>query len=123
MDNRTEGIGMEFNETQTMAINFTKMAKEKMGDKVKDFCISDVYDDVNNRAFSVEFTAYDYFPIRLNYERGRFGCCILYGERTVALSNSQQWWEEADFAVFFKELERELKLRIPDKFLKAHCWR
>lgn len=28
---------MEFNETQTMAINFTKMAKEKMGDKVKDF--------------------------------------------------------------------------------------
>ena len=114
---------MEFNETQTMAINFTKMAKEKMGDKVKDFCISDVYDDVNNRAFSVEFTAYDYFPIRLNYERGRFGCCILYGERTVALSNSQQWWEEADFDVFFKELERELKLRIPDKFLKAHRWR
>ena len=55
---------MEFNETQTMAINFTKMAKEKMGDKVKDFCILDVYDDANNRAFSVEFTAYDYFPIR-----------------------------------------------------------
>ena len=86
---------MEFNETQTMAINFTKMAKEKMGDKVKDFCILDVYDDANNRAFSVEFTAYDYFPIRLNYERGRFGCCILYGERTVALSNSQQWWERS----------------------------
>ena len=97
---------MEFNETQTMAINFTKMAKEKMGDKVKDFCILDVYDDANNRAFSVEFTAYDYFPIRLNYERGRFGCCILYGERTVALSNSQQWWEEADFTVFFKELAK-----------------
>ena len=31
--------------------------------------------------------------------------------------------EEADFDVFFKELERELKLRIPDKFLKAHRWR
>lgn len=31
--------------------------------------------------------------------------------------------EVADFAVFFKELERELKLRIPDKFLKAHRWR
>jgi len=28
--------------------------------------------------------------------------------------------ELADFDVFFKELERELKLRIPDKFLKAH---
>ena len=28
MDNKTEGIGMEFNETQTMAINFTKMAKK-----------------------------------------------------------------------------------------------
>ena len=112
-----------FSVPQNIIVGRGSMAKEKMGDKVKDFCISDVYDDVNNRAFSVEFTAYDYFPIRLNYERGRFGCCILYGERTVALSNSQQWWEEADFAVFFKELERELKLRIPDKFLKAHHWR
>ena len=31
--------------------------------------------------------------------------------------------EVADFAVFFKELERELKLRILDKFLKALGWR
>jgi hypothetical protein len=31
--------------------------------------------------------------------------------------------ELADFDVFFKELERELKLRIPDKFLKVHRWR
>lgn len=37
MDNRTEGIGMEFNETQTMAINFTKMAKEKWGIRLKIF--------------------------------------------------------------------------------------
>ena len=31
--------------------------------------------------------------------------------------------EVDDLAVFFKELERELKLRIPDKFLKVHRWR
>ena len=31
--------------------------------------------------------------------------------------------ELADFDAFFKELERELKLGIPDKFLKAHRWR
>ena len=41
---------MEFNETQTMAIIFTKMAKEKMGDKVKDFCILDVYDDATEHS-------------------------------------------------------------------------
>ena len=66
---------MEFNETQTMAINFTKMAKEKMGDKVKDFCISDVYDDVNNRAFSVEFTAVSYTHLDV-YKRQDWVCPI-----------------------------------------------
>ena len=117
-----EDIGMQLNDTQKMAIQFNKMAREKLEDRVKEFCVLDVYDDVNNRAFSVEFVAYDYFPIRCNYDKGRFGCCITYGNRTVALDNSQKWWNEANFDVFFEELKEELELRIPDKYLKAHGW-
>lgn len=113
---------MQLNDTQKMAIQFNKMAREKFEDKIKGFCILDVYDDVNNRAFSVEFVAYDYFPIRLNYDKGRFGCCIAYGEKAIELNNSQQWWDEADFDVFFTELKEELELRIPDKFLKSRGW-
>ena len=86
-----------------------------MGDKVDKFCIFNVNDDVNHRAFSIDFEAYNYFVIRLNYDKGRFGCNIIFGEKLIALNNSQEWWDEADFDVFFMELQKELELRIPDK--------
>lgn len=113
---------MELNDTQKMAIQFNKMTREKLEGRVEGFCILDVFDDENNRAFSVEFVAYDYFQIKLNYDKGRFGCCIVYGEKTIELKNSQKWWDEADFDVFFRELKEELELRIPDKFLKTRGW-
>lgn len=113
---------MQLNDTEKMAMQFNNMAREKLEGKVNQFCILDVYDDVNNRAFSIEFIAYDYFPIRLNYDKGRFGCCIMYGKSAIDLHNSQKWWDEADFDIFFDELKEELELRIPDKFLKAHGW-
>lgn len=113
---------MELNETEKMASLFCDKLEEKFTDKVDDFCIMDVIDDPNHRAFSVEFEAYNYFSIRMNYDKGRFGCCISFGSKGISLENSQKWWEEADFDVFLKELQEEIELRIPDKFLKARGW-
>ena len=121
-DRNGEDIGKKLNDTHQMAIRFNTIAREKMGDKVDKFCIFNVYDDVNHRAFSIDFEAYNYFVIRLNYDQGRFGCNIISGERMIALNNSQGWWDEADFDVFFKELQKELELRIPDEYLRAHGW-
>ena len=61
--------------------------------------------------------------IQLNYEKGSFGCCIVTGEMGVGLDNSQQWWDKADFDIFFKELKEEIELRIPDKYLIAKGWK
>ena len=61
-----------------------------MGDKVDKFCIFNVNDDVNHRAFSIDFEAYNYFVIRLNYDKGRFGCNIIFGEKLIALNNFDQ---------------------------------
>ncbi|MDF2822459.1 MAG: hypothetical protein K0R15_2907 [Clostridiales bacterium] len=113
---------MELNRTQKMAMEFNKKIREKMGERIDDFCIVDVIDDENHRAFSVEFIAYNYFPIRMNYEKGRFGCCILWGNKSIELVNSQKWWDEADFDIYFKEFKEELELRIPDKFLISRGW-
>ena len=121
-DRNGEDIGKKLNDTHQMAIRFSTIAREKMGDKVDNFCIFNVNDDVNHRAFSIDFEAYNYFVIRLNYDQGRFGCNIISGERMIALNNSQGWWDEADFDVFFKELQKELELRIPAKYLRAHGW-
>ena len=121
-DRNGEDIGKKLNDTHQMAIRFSTIAREKMGDKVDNFCIFNVNDDVNHRAFSIDFEAYNYFAIRLNYDQGRFGCNIISGERMIALNNSQGWWDEADFDVFLIELQKELELRIPAKYLRAHGW-
>ena len=121
-DRNGENIGKKLNDTHQMAIRFSTIAREKMGDKVDNFCIFNVNDDVNHRAFSIDFEAYNYFVIRLNYDQGRFGCNIISGERMIALNNSQEWWDEANFDIFFMELQKELELRIPDEYLQAHGW-
>ena len=112
----------ESNETNRMAGKLCNMLKERFGDKVSRIGTLKVIDDPNWREFSIEFEAYNYFPIRLNYDRGSFGCCIDMGEIGIRLESSQKWWDTADFDVFFDDLERELELRIPDKFLKAKGW-
>ena len=121
-DRNGEDIGKKLNDTHQMAIRFSTIAREKMGDKVDKFCIFNVNDDVNHREFSINFEAYNYFAIRLNYDQGRFGCNIISGERMIALNNSQEWWDEANFDIFFMELQKELELRIPDEYLRAHGW-
>ena len=121
-DRNGEDIGKKLNDTHLMAIRFSTIAREKMGDKVDNFCIFNVNDDVNHREFSIDFEAYNYFAIRLNYDQGRFGCNIISGERMIALNNSQGWWDEADFDAFLIELQKELELRIPAKYLQAHGW-
>ena len=90
--------------------------------RIKDFVIKDLVDDVNHKTFSIEFSAYEYFPIIFHYDMGRIGYNICFGTRIIALEGSQKWWDEADFNILFQELKEELELRIPDKFLKAHGW-
>ncbi|MEG0314850.1 MAG: hypothetical protein RR646_06285 [Erysipelotrichaceae bacterium] len=114
---------MELNKTEKMANVFCDKVREKFGTRVDGFCILDVIDDPNHRAFSVIFEAYNYFPISMNYDNGRFGCCIVYEERGVSLENSQKWWENADFQIFLDELQQEIELRIPDKYLEKKGWK
>src|SRR5699024_7415655 len=66
---------------------------------------------------------YDYFTIALNYVRGRFGCYISNGDTSISLENSQKWYDKADMNVFFKELQQQLELRIPNKFLEYNGWK
>ena len=73
--------------------------------------------------FSMSFVAYNYYVIYLNYDRGCFGCCIATGDMGIGLENSQEWYEKADMNIFCRELEQQIELRIPDKFLIANGWK
>ena len=99
------------------------MLIEKFKDKMEDFEIFNIT-ETPYKTFSVRFKAYDYFMVLFNYDRGVIGCSIQYEERTfIGLENSQKWYEKADFDVFCKELQEQLELRIPDKFLEANGWK
>ena len=115
---------MQLNDTHKMAINVTEYLEKNFGDKIKGFEINNVVDDRNYRAFSINFHVYNYFVVLFNYDKGRIGCSIQYGEKNfIGLENSQKWYEEADLDIFCKELQEQLELRIPDKFLEANGWK
>ena len=113
----------ERNKTTQMASDFCDMIMERFGNRVNDISIFKVIDDNNHREFRISFVAYEYYPVGLNYERGSFGCFLDFGRTGVSLNSSQKWWDTADFDIFFDDLERELELRIPDKFLEAKGWK
>ncbi|CBW86066.1 Hypothetical CDS [Listeria ivanovii subsp. ivanovii PAM 55] len=73
--------------------------------------------------FNMQFKMYDYFFIALNYDRGSFGCAIINGDLVISLPNSQKWYDNADMNIFCKELQMQLELRIPDKFLEYNGWK
>jgi len=99
-----------------------KKLDEYFREKVGGFVIS-VETDTPYITFKIEFVMYKYFNVVLNYDRGSFGCSIINGSKFVQLDNSQKWYDEADINLFFKELEQQIELRIPDKFLKYHGWK
>ena len=73
--------------------------------------------------FSIQFQMYNYFNVILNYDRGAFGCAIVAGDVGIRLDNSQKWYDKVDMNVFLQELQQQLELRIPDKFLEYNGWK
>lgn len=113
---------MQLSETDKMALEFNKSVRKRFGNRVDGLCIENVIDDPNWRAFEISFEAYNYFNIRMSYDRGSFGWSIYGGKHMISLKSSQKWFEKADFDVFFEEMKEEIESRIPDKFLKKHGW-
>lgn len=92
------------------------------GDRLDCFVVSNQMDTPHTE-FRIEFEMYKFFNVVLEYDRGCFGCSIQSGEVLIGLENSQEWYDTADMKKFLKELEFQLELRIPDKFLKYHGWK
>lgn len=106
-----------------MAENLINRIKSFFGNKVDSFQISDVYDAPGHECFYVYFTAYNYYYIRISYDIGIIGCCIINGNNAnMVIETSQKQWETVDYNVFFREVKEEIELRIPDKFLEKKGW-
>lgn len=87
--------------------------------KVRGFVVSDST-DTPYTMFKIEFIMYDFYNIVLTYDRGRFGCSIVNGNKFISIKNSQQWYDKADMKIFLDEFQQQIELRIPDKYLEAN---
>lgn len=120
---KKEDFGMQLNDTTKMALEISKKIQTIFKDKVTSTQIYDVNDDKNWRTFKIKFVAYNYFVVVFNYERDIIGCSIEQGNSSyITLSESKDCYSDNNLDVFFKNIIKDLELRIPDKFLKAHGW-
>lgn len=113
---------MQNNSCETIIDDLIENLESYFDEKVEDFVILDKT-NVPYVMFNIRFTMYKYFNVILNYDRGAYGCAIINGDLGIDLENSQQWYDTADMDVFLQELEQQIELRIPDKFLEYHGWK
>lgn len=92
------------------------------GDRIGAFSVYNMIDEPHI-AFNINFELYHYFIINFSYDRGSIGCSVPQGKYGIDLKNSQEWYDRADMDIFLQELEQQIELRIPDKFLEYNGWK
>ena len=106
------------------AKNMAKMVvgalKDGMGKGASYFYIDEVNED--SKAFTVRFIAYNYMWVSIGSERGGISASVLGGGGHIPIDGFDNWWEEIDLTEWVPKLDEEIRLMIPDKYLKAKGW-
>ena len=113
---------MEKNSAKESAREFIETAKKYFGNRVQGFSLYSVTDEPY-KMFSLKFHAYEFYVVILNYDRGHFGCYISFGTDAIALESNKEWDDNGDLFDFWADIDEQLKLRIPDKYLIAKGWK
>lgn len=112
---------MQRNNAKEIAKEFIGSMKAVFGRAATGISLHNVA-DTPNQQFSINFVLYDYFPMRLNYDRGHFGCCICFGDRVISIKTNFEWDDGIIYDEYWAEIRTEILLRIPDKYLDAKGW-
>lgn len=110
------------NSAKESARQFIVTAKKYFDNRVQGFSLYDVTDEPY-KMFSLKFYAYKFYVVILNYDRGHFGCCISFGTDAIALESNKEWDDNGDLLDFWADIDGQLQLRIPDKYLIANGWK
>src|SRR5699024_4322503 len=115
-------LGLKSKRSNCIKSEIKKALKSHFGNTIGSFT---TFEQTNHpyTMFSIQFQMYNYFNVILNYDRGAFGCAIITGDVGIRLDSSQKWYDKADMNVFLQELQQQLELRIPDKFLEYNGWK
>lgn len=111
--------GLENKNSDVLSDEIIEYLDSYFEDRLENYSVYNITDEPYTM-FSISFKAYNYFIVVLNYDRGSFGCAIDGGSAGISLKNSQKWRDTADMDIFLRELEQQIELRIPDKFLEFY---
>jgi|SRR5690625_1140465 len=121
--NERQMIGLQHNSYQEITTYLKRKLIDHFQNKIgTTFSIFNQTDEPYTM-FNMQFTMYNYFNILLNYDRGAFGCVIINGNYGIGIDSSQKWYDTADIDIFLQELQQQIELRIPDKFLEYYGWK
>ena len=112
---------MQRNKSNEIARDIIRTAKETFNEKINNITLFNLTDEPYKMS-SIKCTIYNYFVLVFNYDRGHFGCNIVCGDDAIALPNDREWDNDCDFAAFWKNVDEQIRLRIPDKYLQAYGW-
>ena len=79
-------------------------------------------DDQTDDVFKLMVRVYNTFYLNFYYDQKNIYCSIDNGYHEIKLPLSSYTYEENTFDSFLIEVQKELELRIPDKFLKDRGW-
>ena len=114
---------MQLDDMDMLAQDFCRRAQEYFGDKAADFIIKEVLNAPGHMEFEINFSLYNYADISVSYENGGIGGSIWLGKYPKGLSARADYFRNVDFNRFFREIQEEVELWIPDKYLKAKGWK
>ena len=96
---------------------------DKFEDKIRDCVIYDIVEEGNNKSFNIDFQAYNFYEIKLSYKNGKINWSIKFDDKTtIDIERDVIADSETNLNLFFEEMQKELEMRIPDKFLQANGW-
>lgn len=103
------------------AVGVSKTIRKVFRDDSLQTSIFDLCEYAPYRGFSIRFVAFQYFVVVFHRELGQMGCAIEQGNSQIPLSLGNFSYPQ-DLEKYLNLVVKDLKLRIPDKFLKEHGW-
>lgn len=112
---------MQKGSSSEIAREIINSAKAVLDEKMSNIRLYNVTEEPY-KMFSLKCVVYEYFVLVFNYDRGHFGCSISCGDDAIPLPNDIEWNDQCDFMLLWENIDKQVSLRIPDKFLIAKGW-
>lgn len=110
-------LQFENDSMRKLAFSIRNSLRQHFGDAMSSFEVVEIR-ELDPPWLVCNFALYDYWRLSFSFDRGQFGFSIKQGDYSFSLANSyEEAWTLEDMSVTVKELDRRVRLRIPDKYL------